>query len=466
MKTFFALMGGVAKSEKVWYTAWEGYRQQLSRTFKETVMTHQLPLYPILKRILSELNEHIVDHGDRVAYLYLKMGQFRGRRDDLLFEHMMLACYAHDIGAYKTEKFLDLLRFDVSNTLEHCIYGYLFMKYFSPLREDAQVLIYHHSFYNEREKFTGPLVDEGILIHFLDRIDILTIRYPDDEDVYRQIRSVSGLNFNPQDVEDFIAADKKYHLIDHLRSGTCSPEVEAYFNLPEHSGLLEPVINMLAYEIDFRSEQTVIHTITTTLFAADLAGRMHLPPDEIEDISFAARLHDLGKVDVPREIVEKPGRLTADEYEIMKKHAAYTGQIIHGLFPEHIVRAAARHHERLDGSGYPEGLTGEQLTVGERIIQVADVASALLQKRSYKDEMDKETVLKILNEEGQKGRLDREIVTLFADNFDQIVGDVRSHSARIIALYEGLQDEYKQYLREFSSANHEGFEEFGLFAAL
>ena len=430
-------------------------------------MKRRLHLYPILQRILSELNEQIVDHGCRVAYLYLKMGQFRELPDDTHFEHMMLACYAHDIGAYKTEKFLDLLRFDVTHTLEHSIYGYLFMKYFSPLRENAQVLIYHHSFYNEREKYDDPLVDEGILIHFLDRIDILTIKHEDNREVYEQIQAVSGLNFNPRDVEDFIAADEKYHLIEHLRDGTYAPEVEAYFNSPEHSmRLIGPVIDMLAFEIDFRSEQTVIHTITTTLFAKILAEKLGLDPMEIEALEYAARLHDLGKIKIPQSIVEKPGKLTPEEYTVMKTHAACTGHIVEGLFPEEVIRVAVRHHERLDGSGYPLGLTGEQLSMSERILQVADVASALLQKRSYKKAMDKETVCRILSEEAAAGRLDARVIDLFITQYDEIFSDVWELSKDIITRYEGLQEEYAQYLTEFSSSNHEGFEEFGLFTTV
>ena len=428
-------------------------------------MTEHLPLYPILKRILRELNEQIVDHGDRVAYLYLKMGEFRNRPDDNLFEHMMLACYAHDIGAYKTEKFLDLLRFDVTHTLEHSIYGYLFMKYFSPLGNDAEVLIYHHSFYNERENYTGSFVDEGILIHFLDRIDILSLKHPNREELYQQIRSLSGLNFNPRDVEDFILADQKYCLLDHLLDGSHSVEVESYFNRPEHAQrLIGPVIDMLAYEIDFRSEQTVIHTITTTAFARALGIQLGLNPEKVEELEYAARLHDLGKVDIPQEIVEKPGKLTPEEYTVMKRHARLTGEIVNGLFPKAVVQIAVNHHERLDGSGYPQGLTKEQLTLQDRILQVADVASALLQKRSYKKALDKETVVRILTEEARAGRLDPQAIAVFVKDYDQIVGDVWDQSKDIISRYEGLQEEYSEYLKKFSSADHSGFEEFGLFS--
>ena len=430
-------------------------------------MTYNLQLYGILRRILSEINSQVVDHGDRVAYLYLKMGEFRQLPDDIAFEHMMLACYAHDIGAYKTEKFLDLLRFDVTHTLEHCIYGYLFMKYFSPLMDDAEVLIYHHTFYNERDKFSSPFLDEGILIHFLDRIDILSIGESDDNEIYRRLKDLSGLNFNPSDVDDFIAADRKYHLLEKLRDGSYSRDVESYFNKAEHcERLIRPIINMLAYEIDFKSEQTVIHSITTTLLAQDLAVKMNLPEKSCEELEYAARLHDLGKIDIAGGILEKPGRLTADEYCIMKKHVTFTKEIIKDLFPDNIVSIAYRHHERLDGSGYPEGLSAESLSLQDRILQVADVTSALLQKRSYKEALDKEVVIKILTEESQAGRLDKNVIDELISDYDSIIGDLWTRSSHIISLYENLQTEFGRYLNEFSSADHDGSEEFGLFSGM
>ena len=425
-----------------------------------------ISLYSVLNRILSELNEQVVEHGERVAYLYLKLAQYRALPDDSAMENMMLACYGHDIGAYKTEKFLDLLRFDVTNTSEHCIYGYLFMKYFSPIRDAAEVLLYHHSFYEDREKLRGSYVDEGILIHFLDRVDVLDI-VGDEEAMFRQIREVSGRNFNPRDVEDFIAANREYRIMEHLKDGSYREEVRAYFDTEERvARLINPVIDMLAYEIDFRSEQTVVHTITTVLFADTFAEKMGLPELEREKIQFAARIHDLGKIDVPQEIVEKPGKLTPEEYERMKEHVNYTERITRELFPDSVVEIAIRHHERLDGSGYPRALAAAEQSTADRIVQVADVASALLQKRSYKEVMSKEQVLGILQGDADRGKLDKEIVRLFADEYDEIVGEVWARSQGTIAMYENMQTEYASYLRNYDPADGAEPGEFGLFAGL
>ena len=425
-----------------------------------------ISLYLVLNRILNELNEQVVEHGERVAYLYLKMAEYRGLPDDEKMENMMLACYAHDIGAYKTEKFLDLLRFDVTNTSEHCIYGYLFMKYFSPIRDAAEVLLYHHTFYTEHNKIKNDYIDDGILIHFLDRIDVLDI-IGSEEEMMHQIREVSGTNFNPRDVEDFIKANEKYGLMAHISDGSFKKDVREYFDREERvARLIDPVIAMLSFEVDFKSEQTVIHTITTTLFAGIFAEKLGLSELDKEKVQFAARIHDLGKIDVPQEIVEKPGKLTKEEYDEMKNHVVYTEKITSDIMPASVVQIAAHHHERLDGSGYPKGLKAEALSIEDRIVQVADVVSALLQKRSYKDVMEKDLVLKILNEDADNGKLDADIVKMFSDEYDEIVGNVLDMSKESIQMYENLQEEYKYYLKESEESGLKETDEFGLFSGI
>ena len=128
--------------------------------------------------------------------MFLKTAQYRGVKDFSYLRNMVIACIAHDIGAYKTEKFISLLNFDVTKTEEHCIYGYLFMKYFSPLKEFAEVLLYHHSFYNEMEKHDSKYFLDGVLIHLMDRIDIFALGHTDEE-VIKQIILSKGNHFLP-----------------------------------------------------------------------------------------------------------------------------------------------------------------------------------------------------------------------------------------------------------------------------
>lgn len=419
-------------------------------------------VYLILKRILSEINAQVVDHGDRVAYMFLKTAQYRGIKDVSYLRNMVIACIAHDIGAYKTEKFISLLNFDVTKTEEHCIYGYLFMKYFSPLKEFAEVLLYHHSFYNEMEKHDSKYFLDGVLIHLMDRIDIFALGHTDEE-VIKQITLSKGKNFNPIDVDDFVKANEKYKILDHIRDGSFVKEMNEFFADDEiGKDLLYPIVDMLAYEIDFKSEQTVIHTITTSLFAEILAYKLGFGEEEIKTVGYAARIHDLGKIKVPTEILEKPAKLTPEEYKEIQKHVEFTYEIVNNLFPEDIVSIAVRHHERLDGSGYPYGLKKEDQSTADRVVQVADVVSALVYRRSYKNALPKEQVCCILSEQSENGKLDKTIVDLFINNYEKIVGEVQDKSKDVIERYENLQIEYNSYLTT-TNILHDWKEEFPLF---
>lgn len=426
-----------------------------------------ISLYAILRKILGELNLQVVDHGDRVAYLYLKISQYRGLPYDQHFINMMLTCYAHDIGAYKTEKFLDLLKFDVRNTHEHCVYGYLFMKHFSPIKNKAEVLLYHHTNFDEKDNYNSPYIDDGILIHMLDRIDIFNIKHKETEDVIWQLKNGAGKNFNPKDVEDFIAANEKYKILESIRDNTYWVDVKNFFDTPEISeNLLMPIINMLAYEIDFKSEQTVVHTITTQLLARALGKEFGLTRKELKELECAACIHDLGKIKIPSSIVEKPDKLTKDEYIHMKKHAVYTELIITDIFPHTVVQIASNHHERLDGSGYPKGLTANELSLQDRLLQIADVTSALMQKRSYKKSLDKEFVIEILQKEAESGKLDSDIIKVLSEKYDEFAAYVWERSNETIERYEHMKLDYDKYLKDFSSSESEALEEFELLPRL
>lgn len=427
-------------------------------------MVQSLSLYKTLKRILSELNIQVVEHGERLAYLYLKMAEFRKERFDQHIEDTMLVCFSHDIGSYKTEKFANLLDFDAKNTLEHCVYGYLFMKHFSFLQDKAEVFLYHHIPYSQRDKIDSPYIDDGILIHFLDRVDILNITTNSNEKIIEKIIENKGTLFNPKDVDDFIKLQEKEHVLEALREEKYHDDVRAYFDVIDRiRRLIGPVVDMLAFEIDFRSEQTVVHSITTAVIGRCIAEKMNLPKTSIYEIESAGKMHDIGKIRIPSRILEKPGKLTPKEYEVMKKHAEYTEEIISDLFPEKIVKMACRHQERIDGSGYPKGLKGDQLSIPERIVQVADIVSALVYKRSYRDAYDKQIVLSILNEETAAGKFDPSITKIVNDNYDEILNEAAEMSKYAIINYEALQKEYKTLLKKYSGLGNNSIEEYELF---
>ena len=181
---------------------------------------------------------------------------------------------------------------------------------------------------------------------------------------------------------------------------------------------------------DFRSSFTAMHSAGVAASARELAKYAGLPDDEIQKIEIAGNLHDIGKLRVPNDILEKPGKLTDEEFNIVKEHAYYTKMVLKDVEGfEQISDLAAYHHEKLNGNGYPYHLMAEQLDTGARIIAVADIFSAITEIRPYRSSMDREQVIKILDDSVQKGEISKEIVCLLKDHYDEI-NTVREEESR------------------------------------
>ena len=131
-----------------------------------------------------------------------------------------------------------------------------------------------------------------------------------------------------------------------------------------------------------------IHSLSVALIAHTIALQQNMPADEIRNLMFACAFHDIGKVHVPAEILYKPGRLTDEEYAIVKQHAKQGYEILNKAhLPQDIQMAALLHHERCDGSGYPTSITGEKIPLFAKIIAIADVYDAMTARRSYRKEI-------------------------------------------------------------------------------
>ena len=156
---------------------------------------------------------------------------------------------------------------------------------------------------------------------------------------------------------------------------------------------------MMADIIEARDPYTGGHVWRVSQFAKLLATKLGLPRDEIIKISIAAYLHDLGKVGIPDHILQKAEALTDAEYAIVKTHPSIGSKLLGGHPLAEMVSAAAKeHHERLDGTGYPNGLRGDQLSLTARIVSIADAFDAMTSTRSYRKGMPMEQALDRLQE--------------------------------------------------------------------
>jgi len=161
-------------------------------------------------------------------------------------------------------------------------------------------------------------------------------------------------------------------------------------------------IRRLVIAAEYKDRDTAAHIERIGLYSELIATRLNLPPGDVEIIRYASPMHDVGKIGIPDAVLLNPRKLDAEQWEIMKQHTAIGARILHGS-PSPVLQAgeviALAHHERWDGSGYPAGLSGEDIPLAGRICAVADVFDALTNNRHYRDALPNETVWEMLQAE-------------------------------------------------------------------
>lgn len=162
-------------------------------------------------------------------------------------------------------------------------------------------------------------------------------------------------------------------------------------------------INAIALALEKRDPYTAGHMNRVAQLSVAIAKKMQLPTHKIDSIRLSATIHDIGKIYVPAEILNRPGKLSYHEFEIIKSHPQVGFDIIKGItFPWEIAQIILQHHERLDGSGYPNGLKGDEILLEAQIISVADVVEAMSSHRPYRPALSPEAGLNVISAESGK----------------------------------------------------------------
>lgn len=178
------------------------------------------------------------------------------------------------------------------------------------------------------------------------------------------------------------------------------------------------IVQALVRTIELKDQSTAAHTWRVVLYTRALAERAGLDHDTIGRLSVAAALHDVGKIDIPDEILQKPGRLTPEEYEVIKTHTVlgYDRLVRMGENDPILLNLVRHHHERHDGAGYPDRLAGEAIPLGARYFSVIDTFDALTSHRPYRHEVGEQAAERALGviQDGIGSQFSRDAVELFA----------------------------------------------------
>ena len=355
----------------------------------------------------------------------------------------------HDIGALSLKEKMEALKFEAENVHKHAEVGYLLLKTFKPLADAASLIRFHHVQwdYGAGAEFNGnPVPVNSHILHLADRIAVsINKQYHILEQVdfiCDRIRAQSGKMFIPEFVDAFVdLAVKQCFWLDAV-SPIIDFTLSRSVNLPVlvmKTGDLIGLTRIFSQIIDFRSRFTATHSSGVAGTGRALAKLFGFSERECQMIEIAGYLHDLGKLAVPNEILDKKGKLTKSEFNIIMSHTFFTYRSLERIGDLDTINTwASFHHERLDGKGYPFHHTSMDLPIGSRILAVADVFTAITEDRPYRKGMSSEEALQTIQSMAGDSILDAHIVEVLKLNFDEI------NSLRITA--QTLADEaYKKF---------------------
>lgn len=215
-----------------------------------------------------------------------------------------------------------------------------------------------------------------------------------------------------------IAADLSYGIETHRARQRHAEQgrdlIEANYRL---NRIVRDITEVLGSVVEARDPYTHGHELAVARLSRALAEEMHLTQEDIDGLEIAALLHDVGKLSVPAEILTKPGELSATEFALVKEHPTHGHQILERLdFGWPVAEVVLQHHERLDGSGYPDGLVGDEISLGARILAVADVVEAMSNHRPYREALGIDAAIKEVQSHPEK--FDARVVAVCVHLYD------------------------------------------------
>ena len=394
------------------------------------------------------MSPHLSNHHQRVAYLAFRLAE----QIELPIEQQknsFLSALIHDIGALSTDEKLDLIENEPLNINNHANKGAKLLEKFQPLQQISNIIKYHHVPWKNGE---GSICDgevipfESHILHIADRTcsmiqsgNNVISQLPEIISEIQKKRDsifVSGL------VDALLELSKKEYIWLDLVSDYPVKTIQnnELFDILDLN--VDDVVDLalvFSQIIDFRSNFTARHSAGVAKTAECLAELVGFSPYKCKMMMIAGYLHDLGKLAISNEILEKPGKLSEDEFNIVRSHTYYTYHLLESIPAFKMINEwASYHHEKIDGTGYPFHIPGEKLSLGSRVMAVSDVFTAITEDRPYRKHMDDDSVKQVLNDMVGSGALDGQVVKILLDNFQKIKDKCEAGQQAAIETYQKI----------------------------
>ena len=379
-------------------------------------------------------NSEIAQHQLKTAFIAWEISRVANLSPEMI-KDIFVASLFHDVGAITVEEKILLHNFETDLLNKHCQRGELLLKRMPSFENIAKIVLYHHTRWDEIAEplETYHIISSQILqlADYIERlIDHNKYILHQSDNIIDNVKVQSGKLVHSKIINYFLEVAKREDFwLDLISTRLYSI---LFNNGPLKSKEIDiseilTISKLFRDLIDFKSPFTATHTTGVSASAKIISELFGLTESEVRNMEIAGNFHDLGKLTIPNSILDKPAKLTKDEFAIIKCHTYYSYQVINSIQGlETIAEWAAYHHENLNGNGYPFHYSANELTIGSRIMMVADIYTAISEDRPYRKGMSKDEIFKILSDATAKNNLDSRIVETLFDNFDEINEQIRA----------------------------------------
>ncbi len=392
-----------------------------------------------LSEALGLVSGRIDQHGLRVAVIALNLGRRLGLSPETL-DSLCTASLLHHTGVSCTRIQPNLRLLDWAGANEVCREGAGLLREYGLFQKAASIVARSRTRWIKLAEDSALDAETALAANILflaDRIDIL-LDWQEELIIGRsriegQIKDLTGTHFNSDAVKAFLEASRTEAFWlslypRHVKRALSEVELPepAFIGLED----LETVAGIFARVVDNKSRFTLDHSPGVARLCRLLAARAGRPPETVRKLGIAGLFHDLGKLAVPDEILDKPAQLTMNEFQVVKRHTYETYHILSyppGL--EDIRDWASFHHERADGSGYPFHLKAENLQIEHTIVTLADIIEALVQERPHRASLGRDHIMDILDH-----------MAFRQTNFGPVLELIRRDFEQVVRVAQGLED--------------------------
>ncbi len=395
-------------------------------------MSYKLNMKEVTYSLSSALDLVGIDdnmHGKRVAYMAVEIAKELSLSDENI-DNLYSIGMLHDCGVSSTNTHRHLVNeLDWDNSQEHCLVGERLLNDTSVYKKYASYIRYHHTHWKKLpENLDDNVKDIANLIYMADRVDALRaqvgeINAQNLKFIQNTIKKHSDAMFKSEFVDAFLKLSSHNYFWFFLDEEPLNEYFQEWIDIGIDENInfihLKEIALMFASIVDAKSAFTSEHSIGVSLLAKYLADLFELEPQKKELIELTALFHDLGKLKVDDEILNKPAKLNEEERLKMNRHGFDSYVILkHIKGFKDISYLASLHHETLDGEGYPYGLQKSKIPFEARLIAVADIFQALVQNRPYREGLTAKEALEIIQNMTNKNKLDSNIVEKLSANLE------------------------------------------------